>query len=235
MAAIVSFIAYLAVPDQGFGGAQAKERFIFSLFLFGAVLVSATPAPVLFRTGLAVFASVFVALNLIATMHALSGYSAAIADYLSAFGALPRGSRIVRVNYSTSDVPIRYGFPGLSRDPLLRVDSDVAAGCHCIDLTDYQALNYIFPIILRPGIDLRQQDRLWHDFEAPGHKTEEKRWIRGDTLGRIDYVIVVADRYSSVNSASFLRMIASLNEIGMQLTFESRRAPFVRVYARDGS
>jgi hypothetical protein len=118
---------------------------------------------------------------------------------------------------------------------LLRVDSDVAARCHCIDLTDDQALNYIFPIVLLPGIDLRQQDRLWHGFEAPGHGTEEIRWIRGDALGRIDYVIVVADRFSSVNSASFLSMIANLNEIGMQLTSESRRAPFVRVYAREGS
>jgi len=99
MAAIVSFIAYLGMPDLGFGGGQAKERFVFSLFLFGAVLVSATPALETFRIGLALYTAVFVALNLIASTHALSAYSAAIGDYLSAFGAFPRGSRIVRVNY----------------------------------------------------------------------------------------------------------------------------------------
>ena len=232
MAVVVSFVAFLVVPDGGFGGGQAKVRFVWAIFLFGAVLLSSTQGFATFRICLAVYVSILLGFNIVATTRALSAYSAAIADYLSAFDAIPRGSRIIRVNYSTADIPIRYGFPDLKRDPLRRVDSDVAARCHCIDLTDYQALNYIFPIILRPGIDLRRQDGLWHDFEAPGHKTEELRWLRGGELGRIDYVIVVADRLSSVNSPSFLNMIANLNEMGMQLTPASRRSPFVRVYAR---
>jgi hypothetical protein len=233
MVAIASFIAYLGVPDQGFGGGQAKERFVLSFFIFGAVLVSAARQFATLRIGLALYVSIFLSLNLIATTHALSAYSAAIGDYLSAVGPVSRGSRILRVNYPTPDLPIRYGYAGLKRDPVLRVDSDVAARCRCIDLTDYQALNYIFPIVMRLDIDLKQQDRLWHDTEKPGHATEETRWLHENALGRIDYVILVVDRFSEVSSRNFLSMIANLNEMGMHLTDRSRQSTFVRVYARE--
>jgi len=235
MAVIASFVVYLIVPDEGFGGGQSKVRFAWALFLFGAVLVSSTPKFPALRTCLTVYVSIFLAVNLVATTHTLSNYSAAIADYLAALDPFPRGSRIIRANYSTADIPYRYGFSGLRRDPLLRVDTYVAALCRCIDLTDYQAPNYIFPVIVRPGLDLAHQDQLWHDFEAPGHRTEETlRWLHDGALGRIDYAIVIADPYSGGNSGSFPATIANLNEMGMQLTPRSRRSPFVRVYAREG-
>jgi hypothetical protein len=234
MAALASFIVYLIVPDEGFGGGQAKVRFAWAAFLFGALLVSSTPK-FAFRSCLIAYVAILLAFNLAATRRTLSNYSSTIAEYLAALDEFPRGSRIIRVNYSTADIPYRYGFPHLNRDPLLRVDSDVAALRHSIDLTDYQPLNNIFPVIMRPEIDFAMQDRLWHDFEAPGHRTVETlRWFRESALGPIDYAIVVADRLSSENQVSFLSTIASLNEMGMQITPKSRGAAFVRVYAREG-
>jgi hypothetical protein len=227
---IASAVLTFSLPDQGFGGGVAKSRFLWTFFIFGIALLAA--APERFRTSLAWVAAILLTINLIATERVVAGSSRAIGDYLDSVDPIPRDSRILRVNYPAPDVEERYGFPGISHKPLLRIDSAIAARCHCIDWSDYQAPNYIFPIVLRSGIPRDQQDRFWHDLETPGRGTEEARWLKDDALGPLDYVIVIADRLSSVSRSGYWVTIATLNEMGMQLTPKARNSPFVRVYAR---
>lgn len=225
-------LAYVIVPDGGFGGGRAKVRFVWALFIFAIALVRAAPPLPRFQIIFAWATAILLAINLSATERVVSACSRAIGDYLAAVGSIPPGSRILRVYYPAPDIEQRYGFPGLAQKPLLRVDSLIAARCHCLDWTDYQALAYIFPVILRPGIPPDQQDRFWHDLEAPGRGTDEARWLYNDAFGRIDYVIVMADRLSGIKQANFPVMIANLNDLGMELTSQSRNATFIRVYAR---
>lgn len=141
----VVFVTYLFVPDAGLGGKEAKIRFIWGIFILGGLLLAASPRLRPLRLPLDIYIFVLLIANLTATLETLWNYDDAVEDYLAATRAIRRGAHIVRVRYPTPDVPERYGFQDIGRDPLFHLDSYVAVQCRC--LTDYQAPNKIFPIV----------------------------------------------------------------------------------------
>jgi hypothetical protein len=232
LAIIVAYAIYLILPDEGLGGAQSKIRFAWAMFVFGGILASSVHRLRPWRTPLALYVSGFLLANLISTTHTLRAYSAAVEDYLSAADGVRHGARLVRVHYATPDIPERYGFRGFMSDPLLKFDSYIAARCHCVDLSDYQAPSHIFPVAFNSTVDRDRQDQLSLGFEYPGTATSEiLRWLDASPLGPLDYVFLVADHLSPQGAGvGFPRVLAALRDAGMQVSAKSSSASFVRVY-----
>jgi hypothetical protein len=234
LATIVSLVAYFTVPDSGFGGGRAKLRFLWAIFIFGGMVAVSVRRLQPFRVPVALYAAALMIANSVLTTHSLRAYSRAAEDYLSALGEFPEGSRIVRLRYPTPDIPERYGYHQLGRDPLRHVDGYVAARCGCIDISEYQAPNHIFPIVFKAAMDRRQQQGWWWNFEGPNRSTIDLlNWLFENPPGPPDYVIVMADRLSSQAPAEFARVMAMLSDFGMQLAAQSKGEEFVRVYKRD--
>jgi hypothetical protein len=229
---IVSLLVFLILPDSGFGGGRAKIRFVWAIFIFGGILAVSVRRLQPFRVPFALYVAGLLIANLIATTHSLRAYSRAVEDYLSAVDEFPPGSRIVRLRYPTSDIPQRYGYD-IRWDPLRHVDGYLAAGCRCIDFAEYQAPNHIFPIVFKASIDRNQQQGWWWNFEAPNRNTADfLDWLFSNSPGPPDYVIVVADHLSPQLPPDFPRVMAMLEDFGMQMTPKSRSGEFVRVYKR---
>jgi hypothetical protein len=237
IATLVSLVIYLVIPESGFGGGQAKIRFVWAIFIFGGLLAVSAAGTEAFRVPFALCVAALMAANLAVTTRSLRAYSAAVGDYLSALDEFPRGSRIIRLRYPTPDIPERYGYHELDRDPLLSVDGFAAARCECIDLNEYQALSRIFPVVFKDTVDRTNQQGWWMNFRNPNRDTGELLdWVLTNPPGPPDYVIVVADRFSQLGGldppADFAEVMATLNEHGLELTAKSRTADFVRVYKR---
>lgn len=236
MAAMVSFLIYLFLPDSGFGGERAKIRFAWAIFVLGGLVAVSVLRLQRFRIPFALYVAGFLIANLAVTTHSLWAYSAAVEDYLSALDDFPRGARIIRLRYPTVDVPERYGYHDIWRDPLVRVDSLAAARCRCIDLSDYQAATRIFPIVYKPAVDRSQQGGWSLNFAGPNtHTSGLLAWLFENAPGPPDYVIVTEDRLSPQTAfdplPDFPRVLATLNEFG-QITAKSLPSQLVRVYKR---
>jgi hypothetical protein len=232
IAAIAVFLIYLFVPDNGLGGTQVKVRFSWIVFILGCLLVSSVARLQPLRTPLAIFVSACLVFNLTWTTQRVAAYSKTVEDYLSTLAAIRPGSTIVRFRYPTPDVPERYAYHSIGRDPLVHVDSYAAARIDCIDICDYQAPTTLFPIMFKSKLPHDQQFTLL-EFEHPGDDASAKLdGLRRDLPMPIDYVIVVADQYSQADSG-LSKVMASLDS-GMQLIAQSPAPPFVRVYQRKG-
>jgi hypothetical protein len=239
LAAFLSFLAYLLIPDGGVGGGFAKIRFAWAIFVLGGLVAVSVLRLQRFRIPFALYVAGFLIANLVATTHSLWASSAAVEEYLSALDQFPAGARIIRLRYPTPDIPERYGYHAIWRDPLFRVDSLAAARCRCIDLADYQAATRIFPIVYNATVD-RGQQQGWGVFDAPDRSTSERlRWLFENAPGPPDYVILTVDRLSPPSAfrlvPDYPRVLATLNEFGMEITPKSRSAQFVRVYKRTES
>lgn len=231
IAAAAVFLAYLLVPDSGLGGTQVKVRFAWIVFLLGGLLVSSVARLQPLKTPIAIFVSACVAFNLASTAQSVAAYSKAVDDYLSTLTGIRPGSTIIRLRYPTPDLPERYGFHDIGRDPLFHLDAYAAARLGCLDLSDYQAPSLDFPVIFKSKLDHEKQFKLL-GFENPGpDESADLDSIRHDLPLPIDYAIVVADESSP--SAPVARAIASLGS-GMRLIAQSPAPPFVRVYQRTG-
>jgi len=233
LATVASFLIYLAVPDAGFGGGQAKLRFVWAIFIFGGMVAVSVQRLQVFRVPLALCVAGLFTANLFATIHTLWAYSAAVEDYISVLDEFPPGARIVRLRYPTPDIPERYGYHQIIRDPLRHVDGLLAARYRCIDLAEYQAPNHIFPIVFKTTVDPAMQRGLWINLEGPDRNTVDLLTrLLADPPGPVDYVIVLADHLSRQISADFPRVQATLDDFGMQMTAKSRSSQFIRVYKR---
>ena len=230
--AIAVFLIYLFVPDSGLGGNDVKVRFSWTVFIVGCLLVSSVARLQPLRTPLAVFLSACLAFNLTSTTQRMAAYSKAVEDYLSTLTSIRPGSTVVRFRYTTPDLPERYAYNAIGRDPLLHLDSYASARVDCIVLCDYQAPTTLFPIIFKSKLDHDQQFTLL-EFEHPGDDASAKLdRLRRDLPLPIDYVIIVADQSTPADSG-LSKVMASL-DLGMQLIAQSPAPPFVRVYQRKG-
>jgi hypothetical protein len=232
IAAIVVFLIYLVVPDSGLGGNQVKVRFAWVVFLLGGLLVSSVARLRPLQTPIAVFVSACLAFNLTSTARGVAEYSRAVEDYLSTTTGIRPGSNIVRLRYPTPDLPERYGFQAIGRDPLFHVDAYVAARLGCLDLSDYQASSADFPVIFNATLDHDEQFKLLRLENPAQDEGPDLDSIRRDLPLPIDYAIVIADESSP--AAAVLTATASL-ESGMRLIAQSGAPPFVRVYQRTGA
>lgn len=233
IATVAVFLAYLLVPDAGLGGNQVKVRFAWVVFLLGGLMVSSSARLRPLRTPLALFITACLAYNLASTAHGVSAYSKATDDYLSALTAIRPGSTIIRVRFPTPEIPARYGFANLGRDPLFHLDAYAAARLGCLDLSDYQAPTTDFPVIFNsrnPSLDHDRQFALLR-LENPNEREtpEDLNTVRHDLPVPIDYVIMVADASSPAEALakSTATLDAGMREIG-----QSPPPPFVRLYRR---
>jgi hypothetical protein len=224
---VLVFVAYLFVPDAGLGGKEAKIRFVWGVFMLGGLLVAASPRLRPVRLPLDIYIFVLLIANLTSTLQTLWNYDDAVEDYLAATRAIPRGAHIVRMRYPTPDVPERYRYQDIGRDPLFHLDSYVAVQCRCLDLTDYQAPNKIFPVVFNRAVSEAQAAALW-SFECPGPDMDQVlAGVQSALPVPIDYVIVLADASSPGAATLFARLDSEMRLVGT-----SAGKPFVRVYQR---
>jgi hypothetical protein len=231
VAALLAFLIYLFVPDDGFGGGGAKMRFSWGFFLIGSLLASSCRAIRYVASGCAIYVFAMLLPNLIVTTQTLSDTGKAVEEYLSATTVIPRGSRFIRIGFPIPSVPKRYGLEGIGREPLLHADAFVAARCVCVDLSDYQAASKVFPVDFKPAITETLRYNLWGlERQLPGNTMGQMLpWLRDSLPAPVDYVILVGDE-SAAGDPEFGKVLANLNA-GMRLASSSQ---FVRVYQRTG-
>jgi hypothetical protein len=232
IAAVLTMLVYLFVPDSGLGGEDAKVRFAWGFFIVGGLLAGSVRAVRPLRIPIAIYTFAFLLPNLVSTAKTLSASSQAVEDYLAAVSAIPNGARFIRVQYPTPGLPERYGFAGIGRAPLFHLDAYIAARCGCVDLTDYQAPSKVFPVDFTPAIDDGLRYSLADlQLELPGNRAAEVLpWLRATLPVPIDYVILVADESASADPG-FSQVLANLDS-GMRLVGTSRSKQFVRLYQR---
>jgi hypothetical protein len=233
IATMAVFLTYLIVPDSGLSGTQVKVRFAWVVFLLGGLLVSSVARLQPLRTPMAIFVAAGLAFNLASTAQGVAAYSRAVDDYLSTLTSIRPGSTVIRLRYPTPDLPERYGFHSIGRDPLFHLDAYAAARLGCIDLSDYQAPAAYFPVIFNSTLSHEKQFALV-GLENPDQDTSAVLASLGHDLPLpIDYAIVVADE-SSPGGAAVGKVLASLGS-SMRLIAQSSAPPFVRVYERIGA
>jgi hypothetical protein len=229
LAATTLFLAYLVVPDSGLGGNQVKVRFAWMVFLLGGMLIPSVARLQPVRTPIAIFLAACLAFNLVSTSRGVAAYSKAVEDYLSALASIPPGSTLIRLRYPTPDLPDRYGFAGIGRDPLFHLDAYAAARQGFLDLSDYQAPSADFPVIFNPTIDHDKQFALYRLENPAPDESADLNIVRNELPIPIDYALVVADAASP--AASLSKAITNL-ESGMRVIAQSPAPPFVHLYQR---
>lgn len=146
IAAMLAFLAYLFVPDEGFGGSTVTIRFAWAVFILGAPLAASVYRLRFVRVPLALAVSVLLAGNLVATANAGRLLSHSVDSYLTTVSRIPKGATVVRLLYPAPDAPSLYGYQGIARDPFFHLDAFAAARQRDLDLTDYEPLTRLFPV-----------------------------------------------------------------------------------------
>jgi hypothetical protein len=224
----------LLVPERGFGGDMAKIRFVWVVFILGGILVCSARRLRFLWMPTAVYFSFFLAATLWSTRAFVASAQPAIQDYLSIADRIRPGSRLVRIRYQTPRLAQAYGFEASSFDSLFHLDALIAARCRCIDLSDYEPLSEVFPVVFRPAVEKAQQMNLW-SLEGPGEKTSESvAWLRSSLPVSIDYVILISDDAEQrASNPDYARLVSNL-ESGMRLVATSKIGPFIKLYERMG-
>jgi hypothetical protein len=111
-----------------------------------------------------------------------------------AASAIPSGASFVRLRYASPSLPDRLGYAGVGRDPLFHLDASAAVQKQAIDLSDYEPLNPIFPVVYKKtAVDAGQQAGLWA-FEGPDPGSLGSLiWLDGGLPQPIGYVLVLGE------------------------------------------
>jgi hypothetical protein len=191
-AAAGCFALYLLVPNEGLGGGEAMIRFAWAVFLVGGIAAeSASRRPL--EKALMIYMAVLLSCNLFVTWRAIQSTSRAVEDYIAATDRIPRGAVFFRIHYSTRQTTERYGLASMGRDPFFHLDAYRAYREGSIDASDYEGLNPIFPVGLRPRVGEAQRNSLWA-LEGPDENTAQSlAFLRDQLFVPIDYVVLVSD------------------------------------------
>jgi hypothetical protein len=223
---LACLVLYFVVPDEGLGGAITRIRFVWPVFILGGLLAASS-----FRRPLeipfAICIAVLLTCNLFVTWKALQLTSRGVEDYIAATDRIPANAIFVRIRFPTLTTNQRYDFIAQGRDPFLHLDAYSAARRGSIDLSDYEAVNAVFPLTLRPKIGENQRSSLWA-MEGPGEDVAESlKWLSATLPVPIDYVVLVSE-------PPYTPGLARLNtqlESEMKL-FAKSSDGFVKVYQR---
>jgi hypothetical protein len=231
--AVVSFVLYLFLPNYGFGGDEIKIRLAWAFFLLGCPVAYSGSGMRKLRTPLSIYIACFLAFNLFHAMrHNVRRVRNAIHAYASALDSIPAGATVVRIRYPNDKTRERYGFAEIALDPLMHLDSWMAAQRRFIVLTDYQALTRTFPVAYQPKVSVDTQYQLW-DLENDNSKsaTPTLRALLTNFPVAIDYVIVFGDGTPGREA----ELATLLTELGasMKLVDADPGHSFVRVYRRE--
>lgn len=225
-----SFLCYLLIPDNGFGGSIVKIRFVWAVFVFGVSLAASVSRLRMLNVPIALLVSFFIAQNLIATRTESVKLSRAVESYLSATSAIPKRASIVRLNYAAPAAAGVYGYDGGARFPFFHLDSFAAARNNDIDLTDYEAPTGLFPLAFRNGTSYARY-QLW-GFEGPGPGDEKTLdWVRTTFPIPVDYVIVFGQEGSPDAVKQGMPQMLAYLDSGMQLVSTSTDH-LLRIYRR---
>lgn len=233
ISAAIAFLLYLIAPDTGLGGNQVKVRFAWVVFFLGILVVASVARLQPLQTPIAIFVAVCVAFNLTSTLRTVHDYSVAVEAYLAGLKDIPPGATVIRVRYPMPDLPERYRFHEIGRDPLLHLDAYAAACAAYIDLSDYQAPTADFPIVFKPRLDHDQQFMLLRLDNPRQDESATLDSLRDGLPVKIDYAILLADQ-SSPDGSAIAKVMADL-ESSMRLVAQSPAPPFARVYQRIGA
>ena len=227
IAAVLTVVLYLLLPDDGFGGQEVKKRLAWAVFILGCLVACSVTRLQPVRIVVSIYVASFLAGTLVTSVRVSRAIGSAVGEYVSAMSNIPDGATFVRVYFPIPGVPVRFGFAGVPLAPLFHADAYVAASRHMIDLSDYQAASGLFPVTYVPVIDTAHRYSLW-GLENSANKNRDKlRWLRATLPISIDYVVVVGDAASADGLGIDMR-------IDMRPMATTARDAFVRVYQRTG-
>lgn len=233
-AAVCCFLLYLFLPDTGLGGSIVKIRFSWAVFVLGGILAWSATRLRRLRTPAAVLVAVLVAANLQATARSVRRLSDAASDYLSAVRSIPPHARFLRLHYATPNAPARFGYEGLGVDPLFHIDALVAAQRRGIDLSDYEPICKVFPVVYKNSIDPVFQSNFWA-MEGPGDgMVGVLKWLGEYFPVPIDYYIAVGEPGAVQSADMGMGPMLSYLDANMCLTGTSPSG-IVRLYGRRGA
>ncbi len=194
IAAILAFLMYLCAPDLGFGGGEVKIRLAWAVFVLAGLVACSVSRLRPLRPLAALCIAGWMVPNLLATYRTAKLISTAGEDYMTAAGAMPAQSSFVRLRYASPGLSNRFGYAGIGRDPLFHLDAFAAVQKHGTDLSDYEPLNPIFPVIYKKtAVHADQQSGLWA-FEGPDPGSLETLvWLYGGLPRPFDYVLVLGE------------------------------------------
>lgn len=201
VAALSSFLLYLIVPNKGFGGDEIKIRFAWGVFVFGSVVAASAYRLRVLNTALSVYITFFSIATLVSAMHHnVQDVSLAVTAYAAALNTMPAGSTFIRLRYPTDLTRQRYGYGLIALEPMLHAEAWVAAQRKLVDLSDYQAMTQLFPVVYKPYVSDVHQRVLWALEGIGSNGGELIEALRKDFPVRIDYVVVVGDTLSEPES-----------------------------------
>jgi hypothetical protein len=209
LSSIVAFAGYVFLPDEGLGGSIVKIRFLWALFLFGLPLAASVARLRRMRVPVALCVFFFLSWNFVATHSQLKRLSKAVESYVAAASAIPGNVRVVRILYDAPNAATSYGYEDGAEAPFRHVDAWLAARRHQLDVTSYEPLNEIFPIIYKAATH-EERRQLW-DMAGGGPGAEKTLdWVFAGSP--VDYVMVVGEEGATVNVRRGMpAMLAYLN------------------------
>lgn len=191
IAAFVTFFAYLVMPDLAFGGEAVKIRLSWAVLLLGGLMACSVSRLRVIQFPIALCVTWLTFGSLMSSAKDATAASHAADDYLTVANQIPANSAFVRLRYPAPSLASQSGW-----DPLFHLDGLVASQRHLIDLTDYEALSRVFPVVYRENVDQGQQFGLW-SFEGPGNDAVEVlAWLTGSFPVQIGYTLIVGDEHS---------------------------------------
>lgn len=231
IAMMLCLAAYLFMPAEGFGGSAVSMRFAWAVFMLGGIAVAALPGLGMMRVPFAIVVAVLVAGNTIATQRTLQLLSRATDSYLAAASQIPRGATLVRMSYPAPKVAERYGYADTARFPFIHLDALTAVEKDGIDLTDYEPLSRVFPIVQKGGF-IGKDFQLW-GFEGPGtDAVTTLDWLRQVLPRPVDYVLLFGDEESAAAKQAYMPLMEDYLKAHMHLTATSTDG-LLRIYARN--
>jgi hypothetical protein len=196
VATLLAFLAYLLTPDAGFGGSLVKIRLSWAVFLLGGLLACSVMRLRPMRVATAIWVACFLAGNAVNTMAIAKRLSNVAADYLPVANLISPRSTFVRLRYPTPHAAELYGYEGIGRDPLAHLAGLAAARRGLVDLSDYEAVSKIFPVVFKRAIDPGWQSGLW-GMEGPDSRSVESlAWVNRNLPAPIDFILVIGDENS---------------------------------------
>lgn len=194
---LFSFAFYLYVPDAGFGGSVVKIRFAWAVFVFGSLVALSASRTGFLRLPVAVYTAALLAASLTSAMlHNVQNVSSAIEEASVVMDRIPADARVIRIRYASPVTRARFDFEKILVDPLLHVDAWFASRNGWVDLTDYQSLSLLFPVVVQPEI-ARLRFAFWALEGGTETGSRELRELLKQRNLRMDYIVVTGDTTDS--------------------------------------
>jgi hypothetical protein len=221
---------YLFGPDQAFGGSSIKIRAAWAVFIFGCVLATSVRRLRSLNTLAGIYVACLLAPALIlAIRENVRAVSPAIDQVRRVLLRVPPNATLLRIGYPDIATRARFGFERIALEPLYHADARFAAEANFVDLTDYQPLAGIFPIVVRPAYN-RWRYVLW-SFENPREgAVSNLQLVFKEFPTLVDYVVVIGDKGQGDHDAVLGELRAH-----MQLIATDDAAQFVWLFRRPGA